>query len=131
MSSGTSGSGQDLGDKLATQPVARTAAPDRLTRCLAWSAVAGIIGAIVIMIAASATRNSWEHVFIRLPAGAPPWELSVRVSLTLASAALWTAAVVGGAGMIAGLAAMRRGGLVPARLLLGAGLVAVAAFTVL
>jgi len=131
MSSGTSGSGQDLGDKLATQPVARTAAPDRLTRWLAWSAVAGIIGAIVIMIAASATRNSWEHVFIRLPAGAPPWELSVRVSLTLASAALWTAAVVGGAGMIAGLAAMRRGGLVPARLLLGAGLVAVAAFTVL
>ena len=92
MNSGTSGSSQELGDKLATRPMAPPAAPDRLTRWLAWSAVAGIIGAIVIMIAASATRNGWEHVFIRLPADGPPWELSVHVSLTLISAALWTAA---------------------------------------
>jgi hypothetical protein len=131
MSSGMSGSSQDLGDKLATQPMAPAAAPDRLTRWLAWSAVAGIIIAIVIMIAASAVRNSWEHVFIRMPADGPPWGLRVHVSLTLASAALWTAAVLGGAGVIAGLAALRRGGLLPARLLLGVGLVAVAAFTVL
>jgi hypothetical protein len=128
--SGTTGSSQDLGDKPATQPMAPAAAPDRLTRWLAWSAVAGIIGAVLIMIAASVARNGWEHVFIRLPAGGPPWALRGHVSLTLASAALWTAAVAGGAGVIAGLAALRRGGLVPARLLLGIGIVAVAAFTV-
>jgi hypothetical protein len=129
--SGTTGSSQDLGDKPATQPMAPAAVPDRLTRWLAWSAAAGIIGAVLIMIAASATRNGWEHVFIRLPAGGPPWALRGHVSLTLASAALWTAAVLGGAGVVAGLAALRRGGLVPARLLLGIGIAAVAAFTVL
>lgn len=128
--SGTTGSSQDLGDKPVTQPMAPAAAPGGLTQWLAWSAAAGIIGAVLIMIAASATRNSWEHVFIRLPPGAPPWGLSVHVSLTLASAALWTAAVIGGAGVIAGLAAVRRGGLVPVRLLLGVAIVAVAAFTV-
>jgi hypothetical protein len=129
--SGTTGRRQDLGDKLATQPLPPRAAPDRLTGWLARSAVAGIIAALVLMIAASAVRNRWEHPFILLPAGGPPWALTTRVSLTLASAALWTAAVLGGAGVIAGLAALRRGGLLPARLLLGIGIVAVAAFTVL
>jgi hypothetical protein len=44
---------------------------------------------------------------------------------------LWTAAVLGGGGVIAGLAAVSRGARLPARLLLAVGCVAVAAFTVL
>ena len=131
--SGTSGSSQGLGDKLATQPMAPPAAPDRLTRWLAWSAVAGIISALVLMIAASAVRNSWEHPYIRLPSdGLPPWALSVHVSLLPAvSVAMWAAVLLGAGGVAAGLAALSRGGMLPVRLLLAAGLAAVALFTVL
>jgi hypothetical protein len=45
--------------------------------------------------------------------------------------ALWTAAIMGGGGVVAGLAAVARGARPPARLLLAGALVAVAGFTVL
>jgi hypothetical protein len=131
--SGTTGS-QDLGAKL-TAPSTRLApplaTPDRFARFLAWSAVAGIVSAILIMIAASVIRNSWEHPFIVMPAVGPPWVLHVPWSLPVVSWAMWAAALLGGGGMAAGLAAMSRGTQPPVRLLLAAGLVAVAAFTVL
>src|SRR5215469_4853078 len=131
--SGMSGSSQGLGGKLATQPVARPAAPDRLTRWLIWSAAAGIISALVLMIAASAVRNSWEHPYIQLPSdGLPPWALTVHTSLLPAvTVAMWAAALLGAGGVAAGLAALSRGGMLPVRLLLAAGLAAVALFTVL
>ena len=86
---------------------------------------------MLIMILAAAVRNSWEHPFIVLPPSGVPWGLSVHVPLTAVSAAMWAAAVLGGGGVIAGLAAGRRGAPLPARPLMAAGLVAVAAFTVL
>jgi hypothetical protein len=129
--SGKTGSSSDIGDKLAMQPSPPPAPPDRLARYLAWSAAAGIVSSLLIMIMASAVRNSWEHPFIVLPADGPPWGLARHVSLTLVTAALWTAAVLGGGGVIAGLAAVSRGARLPARLLLAIGCVAVAAFTVL
>jgi hypothetical protein len=132
--SGTTDSSQSLGAKLTapSTPLAPPlAAPDRFARRLAWSAVAGILSAILIMIAASAIRNSWEHPFIVRPAVGPPWALHVPWSLPVVSWAMWAAALLGGGGMAAGLAAMSRGARPPVRLLLAVGLVAVAAFTVL
>jgi hypothetical protein len=131
--SGTTGS-QDLGAKLAAPPARLApplAAPDRFARFLAWSAVAGIVSATLIMIAASVIRNSWEHPFIVVPAVGPPWVLHVPWSLPVVSWAMWAAALLGGGGLAAGLAAMSRGIRPPVRLLLATGLVAVAAFTVL
>jgi hypothetical protein len=129
--SGTTGRSQDLGDKLATQPLPPPAAPDRLTGWLARSAVAGIIITIALMIAASAVRNAWEHPYLRLPADGLPWALKLHVSLTVVSVALWAAAILGGASVAAGLAALSRGGVLPVRLLLTVGFAAVALFTVL
>jgi hypothetical protein len=129
--SGTTGSGQDLGDKLAAQPIPPRAGPDRLTRWLAWSAVAGIIATIALMVAASAIRNAWEHPYLRLPPDGLPWALRLHVSLTVVSVAMWAAAILGGASVAAGLAALSRGGVLPTRLLLTIGLAGVALLTVL
>jgi alpha-1,6-mannosyltransferase len=132
--SGTTGS-QDVGDKLATpsaRPTPPTAAPDRFARFLAWSGVAGIVIALLIMVAASAARNTWEHPYIVLPSGGFPWGLSAhRTLLAEVTVAMWAAALLGGAGVAAGLAALSRGARPPVRLLLAVGLVAAAAFTVM
>ena len=76
--SGTTGS-QDVGDKQATPSAQATppaAVPDRFARLLSWSAVAGIVITLLIMIAASVVRNSWEHPYMVLPTGGFPWALS-------------------------------------------------------
>jgi hypothetical protein len=131
--SGTTGS-RDVDDKLATppaQPSSSGAEPDRFARLLSWSAVAGIVIALLLMIVASLVRNSWEHPYIVLPSGGFPWALSVHRSLLPeVSAAMWAAALLGGAGVAAGLAALSRGARPPIRPLLAAGLVAAVAFTV-
>jgi hypothetical protein len=93
--------------------------------------VAGIVSSILIMITASVVRNSWEHPRIVLPAAGPPWALHVHWSLPVVTVAMWAATLLGGGGVAAGLAAMSRGARPPVRLLLAAGFVAVAAFTVL
>ncbi len=131
--SGATGS-QDVGE-LATpsaEPVSPHPAPDRFARFLSWSAVAGIVVALLIMLAASALRNTWEHPYVVLPAGGFPWDLPVHLNLLpAASWGLWAAALLGGGGVAAGLAALSRGARPPVRLLLAAGLVAAAAFTVM
>jgi hypothetical protein len=128
--SGTTGS-QHVDDKLATPSARPTPAPDRFARFLSWSAVAGILIALLIMVAASAIRNSWEHPYVVLPTGGFPWALSVhKWLLPQVTWALWAAALIGGGGVAAGLAALSRGARPPVRLLLAAGLVAAAAFTV-
>jgi hypothetical protein len=131
--SGTTGS-QDIGDKLATPSAQATppaVVPDRFARLLSWSAVAGIVIALLIMVAASAVRNSWEHPYLVLPGGGFPWALSAhKALLPEATWALWAAALLGGASVAAGLAALSRGARPPVRLLLAAGLVAAAVFTV-
>src|SRR5215472_6744616 len=107
------------------------AAPDRDTRLLTWLAAAGIGGSIVIMVAASVARHSVPVPLLPRPAGPLPVELPLRLPEPLVTFGLWTAAVLGGGGVIAGLAAVARGARYPAWLLLAGGLVAVAAFTVL
>lgn len=106
-------------------------APGRAGRNLAWLAAAGIISSVLVMIAASVIRNSWEIPKLILPATGPPWGIAPHVPLTVVSAAMWAAALAGGGGVIAGLAALRRGALLPVRLLLAVAVAAVAAFTVL
>jgi hypothetical protein len=129
--SGMTGSGQDLGDRLIARPLPRSAAPDRLGRGLAWSALGGIGGSLLIMIAAAAVRNSWEHPWIRIPPGGFPWALAARVPLPAVTYGMWAAVILGAGGVAAGLAALGRGAVPPARVLLATGLVAAAALTVL
>ncbi len=129
--SGTTDSSQDVGEQLITRPGPPDAAPDHVARRLAWLAAAGLVTSTLIMIAASAVRNSWEHPFVVLPAAGPPWALSLHVSLALVSWAMWGAALLAGGSVALGLAALNRGARPPVRLLLAVGLAAVAVFTVL
>jgi len=132
--SGTTGSSQDLGDRPIARPLpppANPAAPGRLGRGLAWSAAGGIGACLAIMIAAAAVRNSWEHPWVRIPPGGFPWALAARVPLPVVSYGMWAAVILGAGGVAAGLAALSRGAVPPVRVLLGIGLVAAAALTVL
>jgi hypothetical protein len=109
-------------------PQSRAAA---LTRALAWASAIGIGSSILIMIAASAARFSAAVPPMPWPPGAPPVEIAGHLPVAATYAGLWAAAVLGGGGVIAGLAAVARGARFPAWLLLAGGLVAVAAFAVL
>jgi hypothetical protein len=102
-----------------------------LTRALAWASVIGIAGSILIMIVASAARYSAAVPPMPWPPGAPPVEIAGHLPVAATYAGLWAAAVLGGGGVIAGLAAVARGARFPAWLLLAGGLVAVAAFALL
>src|SRR5258708_34435587 len=96
---------KDAGEQLITRPVPQAPSPDRLGPRLAWLSVAGIVGSVLIMIAASAIRNSWERPRIHIPAAGPPGALSVHVSPTAGRAGMWGAALLAGAGGAAGLVA--------------------------
>jgi hypothetical protein len=93
--------------------------------------VAGIGGAILIIVAASAARHSVSVPLLPRPAGPLPVELPLRLPEPLVTFGLWTAAVLGGGGVIAGLAAVARGARYSASLLITAALVAVAVLAVL
>ena len=101
-------------------------------RVLTWLAAAGIGSSILILIALSLLRDSWQHPPIALPAWGPPWDLPpTHVSLGTASIALWIAVALGTGGVIAGLAAIGHGARPSPRwLLITAGIV-VAVLTVL
>lgn len=67
-----------------------------------------------------------------MPSAGPPWELhSVHGSVKAVTVALWLAAILGGGGVAAGLAAVRSGVRVSVRGLLGMALIVVAVLTVL
>ena len=101
-------------------------------RVLTWLAMAGIGCSILIMIAASAVRDSWMYPPITLPSVGPPWDLtSVHMSAGVATAALWIALIVGALGVVAGLGAVQRGARPNVRVLLIAAAVTVALLTVL
>jgi hypothetical protein len=102
------------------------------TRLLTWVSAACIGISILIMVAASVVRSSWMYPPVIMPAAGPPWDLqSVHVSAGVATVALWIAAVLGAAGVVAGLAAVQRGARLPIRALLITAAIAVAALTVL
>ena len=116
---------------------ARTPGPDqphpgdRATRVLAWSAALGIAVAIALMIAVSAAGPSAGVATVPHPAAGPPWWLDLHLPAGRVTVALWAAAVIGCAGVLAGLAAVERGARPPIRLLLAGAVVAVAALAVL
>lgn len=112
-------------------PAVAPAGPGLAARRVAWAATAAIIISLLLMIAASVVRNSWEHPRIQIPSGGLPWGLSPHLSYALVSLLMWVAAALGGGGVIAGLAAASRGAWPPVRLLLGIALVSVAAMVVL
>jgi hypothetical protein len=94
---------------------------------LATLAVIAIAVSIAVMIAALMLRTSWMEPPLPSPPSGPPWELGARLPGQAVVATLWLATGLGGAGVLAGLAAVRRGGRFPLRALLivaAAGLVA-------
>jgi hypothetical protein len=117
------------GQSPATDPASPPA--DRV-RLLTWLAAGGIGGSILIMIAASVLRNSWNSPVLVLPGLGPPWGAqSAAVSAGTASVALWIAVLAGAGGVVAGLVAVRRGARPSVRAILIAAGVAVVALTVL
>lgn len=105
--------------------------PEPAARFLGWSAAGGIGLAILIMITVSAAGPSRAVVSAPAPAWGPPWWLPVHPSAQLVSVALWTAAVTGGGGVMAGVAAVARGARPPVRALLAAAFIAAAILAVL
>ncbi len=108
------------------------AGTNQKARLLAVTAAASIAGSIVVMIAASLDPGSWLPPKLVMPAIGPPWDVpSARFPVGVVTVALWLAALGGGCGVAAGLAAVRRGWRCRPQLLIGAGLVSVAVLTVL
>ncbi len=99
-------------------------------RTLSSFAIFDISVAIVIMLAVNAAGPSRAVVNIPFPAG-PPWTLDLHVTVRLVVLALWTASIIGGAGVAVGLAAVARGAWPSPRWMAAAGLTVAAAFTVL
>src|ERR1700683_2235249 len=79
-------------------------------RLISWRAMPGSGSSILIMIAASAVRDSWMYPPIKLPGVGPPWDLTgLHMSTGVAMAALWIALLMGALGVIAQTsAALRR-----------------------
>jgi hypothetical protein len=113
----------------AAAPARRS--PDRLTRVLSWAAAIGIIAAVFTIIVVSAAGPSLAVVNLPKPAVGPPFWLWLHPSLTLLTFVLWGAAGVGGAGVIAGLAAVARGARPSVRAIITFAFLAIAALTVL
>jgi hypothetical protein len=104
----------------------------RRARLLTGLAAAGIGGAVLIMIAASAVRDSWMYPPVVLPTWGPPWDLpSVHVPVPVVTIALWIAVIAGLGGVIAGLAAVRLGARPSIRGVLTVAALAVVVLTVL
>jgi hypothetical protein len=122
-----SATGAGSGSAMAAQDMPTV---DR-ARFLTWLAVAAIGCSILIMIAASAVRDSWMYPPITLPSVGPPWDLtSLHMSVGVATALIWTALIVGAAGVVTGLAAVQRGARPNVRMILIAAGVAVVLLTV-
>ena len=100
-------------------------------RLLGWLAGFGIGSAILIMFGASMVRQDWMYPPVPVPAVGPPFELHVHVSNLIVVLALWAAALLATGGIVAGLAAARRGARGPIRLILVAAAVGVLALMVL
>jgi hypothetical protein len=98
---------------------------------LGWLAAAGIGSSILIMIVASAARNSLPVPVMPAPTGPLPVELPLTLPNVLVTFGLWAAAILGGGGVVAGLAAVARGARYPAWLLLAVAVAAVVVLAIL
>lgn len=90
-------------------------AAEPLSRTLGLCSAAAIITSLVIMVASGLLRSSWMPPALRLPAAGPPWELGLHVSTKIIVVAVWIAGILAGAGVAAGLLAVRRRQPVPMR----------------
>jgi hypothetical protein len=106
-------------------------APDPLTRVLAWGAAISISLSVLVMIFVSAAGPSLAVVNMPKPAAGPPFWLWLHPSDALVTFALWATAAVGGGGVIAGLAAVRRGARPSVRGIITLSFLATAVLTVL
>ncbi len=98
---------------------------------LGWLAAVGIGGSILIMIVASAARYSLPVPLMPRPTGPLPVEFPLHLSDPLVTLGLWAAAILGGAGVAAGLLAVARGARYPAWLLVTVAVVAVTVLALL
>jgi hypothetical protein len=101
------------------------------TASLGWLATAGIGASILIVLVASSARNSLPVPVMPRPNGPLPVELPLTLPDLLVTFGLWAAAILGGAGIVAGLVAVARGARYPARLLLTVAVVAVVILAIL
>jgi hypothetical protein len=115
----------------AGQPRAAKAPPDLLTACLAWVSAFGIAAAVVVFIVVSAAGPSAAVVTMPRPGSGPPWWSAAHPAAVQLTFLLWGAAAAGGAGVIAGLAAVARGARPPVRAILVFSFLAAAVLTVL
>jgi len=117
-----------------TKPALPTSVASTVTepasRALGRLSAAAIITSLLIMVAAGLLRGSWMPPALRLPAFGPPWQLDLHLSARIVMVTLWVSAVIAGAGVAAGLVAVRRGQPVPMRTILTAALLAVAILVV-
>jgi hypothetical protein len=120
-------------DTAARRAVTRQAAatPKARDTAVGWCVVGAVVGSLLIMIAADLLRRSWQPQVLILPAAGPPWQLSLRVSSHLLVVALWLGGLLGAAGLVLGLVALRRGLRLPLRPLVVAGLTGAAVLVLL
>jgi hypothetical protein len=102
-----------------------------LTRALTWTSAVCITVSLLAMILISAAGPSVSVPAMARTSGAPPWWVPLRLPYDLELFVMWGAAVVGAAGVGAGLAAVARGARPPVRALLAVSFIAVAAFAFL
>lgn len=102
-----------------------------LIRCLAWTAAACIAAAVAVFVAVSAAGPSAAVVSMPRPAAGPPWWFSLHPRAIQLTFLLWGAAVVGVAGVVAGLVAVARGARPPVRAILTFSFLSVAVLSAL
>jgi hypothetical protein len=102
-----------------------------LTRLIAVLAAAAIAVSTLIIIVISAAGPNVSVPHMPKAAGGPPWWHALHLTATLVTVSLWTAMVLGCAGVIAGLVAVARGARPPVRAVIAAAFLAVAVVTVL
>jgi hypothetical protein len=97
-----------------------------------WIAVAGIGGALLLMLAAAAIRQEWMQPPLAMPRVGPPFEVHfVQIPKKVVIGALWLSGLMAAAGVTAGLVAARRGARPPMRLILIPAVVIVGLLAVL
>lgn len=94
------------------------------SRTLGFCSAAAIITSLAIMVAAGLLRSSWMPPRLDLHSAAPPWELGVHVSTKIVVVAVWVSGLLAGAGVGAGLLAVRRRLPVPMRTIIVSAVVA-------
>jgi hypothetical protein len=128
----TAGRGRSPAPPAGGQPRAAETGRSGPTLLVGSIAVAGIGGALVIMIAATVFRQDWMYPTLRLPAvGFPFAAVGVPVPKLAVVAALWLSALLAAAGIAAGLVAARRGARPPIRLILIGAAIVIAVLAIL